>query len=152
MTEMNNYLRIIENLEKEGVDFIIVGGIAVILYGMPRTSEDLDIIINMTNENIKKLRKALSKLFDDEDIKEITYNELKDYAVMRYISPNDDIIDLISNLGEAFNYSNLSYQKIEIENVNFKIATPQQLIKMKSNTYRDKDKMDIMFLKELLRK
>ncbi|NLO19672.1 MAG: nucleotidyl transferase AbiEii/AbiGii toxin family protein, partial [Ignavibacteria bacterium] len=81
MSELSNILKIIEQLEKEQVDFIIIGGMAVILYGMPRTSEDLDILVKMKSENIQKIRNALSNIFSDSEIKEITFNELKNYAV-----------------------------------------------------------------------
>ncbi len=152
MTEINNILRIIDALEKEGVDFIIIGGIAVILYGMPRTSEDLDIIIKMTEENVARIRAALSKIFDDNEIKEITYNDLKSYAVVRYISPENDIVDIISNLGEMYDYDKIDFEVLEIDKVRLKVAAPKSLYFMKSNTYREKDIQDLAFLKELILK
>ena len=152
MTEINNLLSVVEALQKEGVDFIIIGGIAVIIYGMPRVSEDIDIIIKMNEQNIRLIRSALSKLFEDNDIKEITFDELRNYAVLRYISPNNDIIDIISNLGETFKYSNIEYNIIDINGHQFKVATPKALIQMKSTTYREKDELDLLFLKQLIAK
>ena len=152
MSELSNILKIIEQLEKEQVDFIIIGGMAVILYGMPRTSEDLDILVKMKSENIQKIRNALSNIFSDSEIKEITFNELKNYAVIRYISPDNDIIDIVANLGEAFHYENIEFKEMEIEGIKVKVATPKALINMKSSTYREKDKLDLLFLKELIKK
>jgi len=152
MSELNNILKIIEQLEKEQVDFIIIGGMAVILYGMPRTSEDLDILIKMKNDNIQKIRKALANIFSDDEIKEITIDELKNYAVIRYISPENDIVDIVANLGEAFYYENIEFREMELEGIKVKVATPKSLIEMKSNTYREKDKLDLLFLKELLKR
>jgi len=45
MSEISNYLKILNALQNEAVDFIIIDGIAVIFQGMPRASEDLDIVI-----------------------------------------------------------------------------------------------------------
>lgn len=151
MTELNKILHIIKTLQKEQVDFVVVGGIAVILYGMPRTSEDLDIILEMSQKNINLLRSALRKLFNDDDIKEITYEELEEYAVIRYVSPDDDVIDIIAKMGESFDYNSINFQDIDIDGIIFKIATPETLIQMKSDTYREKDTLDILYLKEYLK-
>lgn len=151
MSEVKNILRIAEALLNEGVDFIIVGGIAVILYGMPRVSEDLDIIVKLNQENIEKIKNSLLKIFNDNDIKEISLEEIENYSVIRYVSPNNEILDIIGNLGEMFNFENIEYKLIEIDGNKFKVATPSTLIKMKSNTYREKDSLDLLFLKELMR-
>ncbi|NLO18334.1 MAG: hypothetical protein GX121_00395, partial [Ignavibacteria bacterium] len=78
--------------------------------------------------------------------------ELKNYAVIRYISPDNDIIDIVANLGEAFHYENIEFKEMEIEGIKVKVATPKALINMKSSTYREKDKLDLLFLKELIKK
>ena len=152
MSEISDFYRILEAFQKENVDFIIIGGIAVILHGMPRASEDLDIIIKMETGNISRIRAALRKLFNDDDIKEITFEELHDYSVLRYVSPNDDMIDIISNLGEAFNYENVKYKIMEIEGNRFKVASIKSLIDMKSGTLREKDNLDLLYLNELKKK
>ena len=152
MSEINHIDKIFKAFQNEGVDFIVIGGIAVILYGMPRVSEDLDLVVNMNNENIENIRKALNSLYNDDNIKEITFYELKNYSVLRYISPDDNIINLIANLGEAFDFNNIEFSIMEIEGKKIKIATPKALLTMKSLTFSEKDKLDILFLKELIKK
>jgi len=149
MSEINNIIKIAQSLLNEGVDFIIIGGIAVILHGMPRVSEDLDIIVKLNSDNIQRIRKSLTSLFNDEDIKEITLDEIENYSVLRYISPDNDILDVIGNLGEMYNFDNVEYNYIEINGHSFKVASPKALIQMKTNTYREKDKLDLLFLKQL---
>jgi len=149
MSEINNIFKIAQSLLNEGVDFIIIGGIAVILHGMPRVSEDLDIIVKLNSDNIQRIRKSLLSLFNDKDIKEITLDEIENYSVLRYVSPENDILDIIGNLGEMFNYDNVEFNNIEINGYSFKVATPKALIQMKANTYREKDKLDLLFLKQL---
>jgi predicted nucleotidyltransferase len=152
MSDLNHIFSVLEALVSEGVDFIVIGGIAVILHGMPRVSEDLDLVIKMNPENIKKIRKALNSIFIDDEIREITFSELKSYSIIRYISPDDDVIDLIANLGEAFDFNNIEYLTLEIEGVKVKIATPKALINMKTNTNREKDTLDLLYLRELIKK
>ncbi|MFO7811183.1 MAG: nucleotidyltransferase [Candidatus Delongbacteria bacterium] len=48
-------------LEKHEVKYVVIGGIASILYGVPRTTFDLDILIEATSGNAEKLLKALEE-------------------------------------------------------------------------------------------
>jgi len=43
------------------VKYVVIGGIASILYGVPRTTFDLDILIEATPENAKLLLEALEE-------------------------------------------------------------------------------------------
>ena len=45
--------------QKHEVKYIIIGGIAAILHGVPRATFDLDILIEATQENAKRLLDAL---------------------------------------------------------------------------------------------
>src|SRR5438309_5240068 len=53
---------ILHALKKRDVRFIIVGGLAVILHGVPRTTFDLDILVDMSPENVHELLDALGPL------------------------------------------------------------------------------------------
>ena len=57
-------LRFWEALNKNEVLYLMVGGIATNLHGYQRTTEDIDIWIEDTLENRKKIPKA----FDDRDM------------------------------------------------------------------------------------
>lgn len=41
------FLKVLEALENEGVDYILVGGFAVIIHGMPRLTQDIDILARL---------------------------------------------------------------------------------------------------------
>jgi len=46
-------------LSKAGVEFIIVGGVAAIIHGSARLTQDLDIVYQRTPDNIARLATAL---------------------------------------------------------------------------------------------
>jgi predicted nucleotidyltransferase len=46
-------------LHNRDVKYVVIGGIAAILYGVPRATFDLDILIEATPENAQKLLDAL---------------------------------------------------------------------------------------------
>lgn len=57
---MLNYLEeIFRSLEKNEVKYVVIGGIAAVLHGVPRATFDLDILIEANIENAQKLLDAL---------------------------------------------------------------------------------------------
>ena len=49
----------IESLNSNKVEYILIGGWAVGLYGNPRTTKDIDFLVENSSRNIKRLQKAL---------------------------------------------------------------------------------------------
>jgi len=57
---MLNQLRgVFSSLHKQRAKYLTIGGIAAILHGVPRASFDLNILIEATPENAKRLLRAL---------------------------------------------------------------------------------------------
>lgn len=55
---LNQLQDVFRSLEKHEVKYLIIGGIAAVLYGVPRATFDLDIIIEATPKNAEKLLDA----------------------------------------------------------------------------------------------
>lgn len=139
-------------MDDEGVDYILIGGFAVILHGLPRFTMDMDFFIRMLDQNIQKLRNALYSTFGDSDIEEITFDELAKYPVIRYGTPNGFHIDIMAQLGETATYEDLEYEIMEVQGQNIRVATAETLLKLKEGTIRPEDRSDALFLKELLKR
>ncbi|MBN2093330.1 hypothetical protein JW964_27145 [candidate division KSB1 bacterium] len=56
---LNRYLDVFRSLKKHDVRYLVIGGIASILYGVPRATFDLDILIEATPQNAQNLMNAL---------------------------------------------------------------------------------------------
>lgn len=55
-----NRLRIVfASFHKHDVKYLVIGGIAAVLYGVPRVTFDLDILIEATAENAQRLLDAM---------------------------------------------------------------------------------------------
>lgn len=147
----NIFASLITSLENEGVEYILVGGYAVVLHGSSRFTEDIDVFIKRNEENIERLRRALRSISDDDSIKEITLKEIEDYSVLRYIGDNGLIVDIIGNLGEAFTYENIESERVEYLGREISIATLNSLYKLKANTYREIDQEDLLFIQGKLK-
>lgn len=59
MEEKKVFLKMITVLENLKIPYMITGSVASILYGKPRLTNDIDIIIALKREAVLKLRKSL---------------------------------------------------------------------------------------------
>lgn len=137
----------------EGVSYVLIGGWAVIIHGFPRLTNDIDFLIDDAEENVGKIKNALGKIFNDKSIDEIRLTDVTDYSVIRYISPDGVTIDLMAKIGEVADYKSVTGHIVtfEILGNDIPVLDVETLIELK-DTIRDKDKMDLAFLKEKLKK
>ena len=149
--QFQTFISVFRALNKFNVEYILIGGVAVILHGLERLTRDLDIFIKPTSGNIANLKGALSSVFDDPYIEDIHFKELEHYSVIRYGAPDGFYIDIMAKVGEVFSFDDLEYETIEYETTKIKIATPATLYKLKKDTIRHQDKVDASFLKELIK-
>lgn len=148
----NKFIELMALLSKNSVDYIIIGGMAINLHGFSRNTEDIDIFINPTEKNIERLRESLLNVFKDNDINEITIEELRKYPIIRYGSEYGFSIDIITQIGEKFLFKDLGYIVKTIDGVEIKYADLETLYKLKEKTYREIDQLDLKFIKTKLNK
>ena len=72
-------LHVVELLEREHVEYALIGGYALALQGIVRLTEDIDILVEPTAENARRWVRALSSL-PDGAAKELERGRLKDQA------------------------------------------------------------------------
>jgi len=146
------FLQCIQAFNDENVEYVLIGGYAILMYGMPRITQDIDFFINPEMKNIEKLKRALKKVFNDPDIDEISLDMVNEYRIIRYGTPDGFYIDIIAMLGSSFSYDDVKYIIKEFDGHNVRVADIETLYNMKKDTVRPVDKMDAMFLRELLEK
>ena len=133
--------RVLAALEKERVRYIVFGGVAINLHGLARATEDLDVFIAPSEENVERLKSALRAVFDDPSIDEITSADLLgEYPAVQYVPPEGTFhVDILTRLGEAFHFEDLQSERVELDGMAVSVATPQTLYRMKKGTVRPKD-------------
>ncbi len=84
MRNMNEILELVCTfLNEEKVAYVVVGGLAVLFYGVPRTTMDIDIIIEMDMPKVKRFVELLKEndfFADVDDVK--TAFEEKSHAMI----------------------------------------------------------------------
>jgi hypothetical protein len=139
-------------LNAEGVAYVLFGGQAVNLHGILRFTDDIDLFVSPTAENVERLRRALRRLWADPAIDEIRSEDLSgDYAVVRYGTPDEFYIDFVGRLGEAFAFTDVEAMWVERGGVRVCLATPRTLYRMKKDTVRPLDRADAADLKAKFR-
>ena len=139
-------------LDEHGVEYVVVGALAINLLGLPRATVDADLFVRPTEENVERLRRAMRAVWDDPELETLSADELAgEYAVVRYGLPEGSevqYVDLIGHLGEAFHFKDLRTQVVEVAGVPIRVATPATLIQMKRDTLRPQDQVDAARLRE----
>lgn len=148
--EIEELSRILASFEREGLEYVLVGGAALNLHGIIRATEDVDVFIRPTPENVERLRRALRAVFDDPSIEEISAEDLcGDYPAVRYYPPHGDLfLDILTRLGEFASYDDLEAMEVDFNGVRVRIASPQTLYWLKSGTVRAIDRADAEMLRE----
>lgn len=155
----NKFFELLYNLNKYRVRYCLVGGWALILHGMFRTTRDIDLFVENSEENVENLFKALEETFQEKILSPgESVQSLLTYSVIRYGTPQDFYIDMIFKIGEEINWShinqNIDYVELEIEGtetITVPVANIDILIKMKegASLFREQDKLDLVFLKKI---
>jgi nucleotidyltransferase AbiEii toxin of type IV toxin-antitoxin system len=93
-------------LDREGVELVIIGSMAMAAQGLPRATHDLDLFVSPRAENIEALKRALRGLFDDPTVDQIDAGEMAGpYPAVEYTPPHAHYsLDLLTRLGEAFSW------------------------------------------------
>jgi hypothetical protein len=136
--------RILAAFEEEGVRYLVFGGAAMNLHGLPRFTEDLDVFIEPTRENVEAVKRALRKVYDDPNIDEISADDLVgEYPAVQYVPPEGDFhVDILTRLGEAFRFDDLEPDETTLDGVRVRLVSPRTLFRMKKDTIRPKDRLD----------
>ena len=149
MIDLDRLLALIRALNREGVEYAVIGAVALGLHGLARATEDLDLFVRPSPDNVAGLKRALSAVWPDPDIETIDARQLAgEYPVVRYGSPDGAFtLDILSRLGERFEYDDVETGMVELEGEPVRVATPRTLYEMKRDTVRALDRADAAALR-----
>lgn len=146
---VSDLVSLCRELNEHGARYIVVGGMAVIQWGFTRATEDVDLLVEISQENQKKVIEALRSL-PDKAVNDIRPTDLEEYQVIRIA--DEYIVDLMSAAcGISYDQAIDSVIVVMIDGVKIPFASPELLWRMKQ-TMQEKDNLDLTFLRELLKK
>jgi hypothetical protein len=131
-------------LQRNDVRYVVIGGIAAVLHGVPRATFDLDILIEATPDNARRLLQALleaglgtASLTDAEDV---LANEITVFRDRVRIDVQTRTPGL--NFADAWQHR----ETMRYEGQDFAVACRSDLIASKRAAGRDVDLADVRLL------
>ena len=149
--DRDEVIRVLKAFEAAGLEYVLIGATAMGFHGLVRATEDLDVFIRATAENVERLRAALRETYDgDPHIDEISAADLLgDYPAVRYYPPTGDLyFDVLTRLGESASFESVEAETKEIQGTKVRVATPLALYRLKKGTVRVQDHLDAALLRE----
>lgn len=136
-----DFLDFLELLDKNKVEYLLVGGYAVILHGYIRSTGDLDLWLNKTSENYKKLE----QVYSDFGAPIFPYEEfLNDKFDVWSIGIEPTKIEILTHVdGLEFKESFKNCNWFEIDKIKVPYIYFDDLIKNKLASGRHKDLADV---------
>ena len=143
--ELEDLLTVCRALNREGARYILIGGFAVILHGLVRTTKDIDLLVDASEENVRRVKRALADLPDDAAAL-VEDGDVKEYGVVRVA--DEVVVDLLASAcGVGYEEAvALGVDRKRIEDVDLPVASKPLLIRLKE-TVRESDASDVRFLR-----
>lgn len=146
---IKEHLKLYKCLNANKVRYLVIGGIASIIYGIPRITLDVDIFVEPTLSNAIRLLAALKEAgFGTASLttpKKILNNEINifdDYIRL-------DVITRPKGLEFKKTWKRRVVKRVNSININF--ASLADIIKSKVKSARSIDKEDVKILKKILK-
>ena len=149
--DRDEIMRVLRAFQTAGLEYVLIGATAMGFHGLVRTTQDIDLFIRATAENIERLRSALRAVYQgDPSISEISSEDLLgDYPAVRYYPPSGDLyLDVLTRLGEVASFETIESVIKDIDGTQVSVATPSALYKLKKGTVRLQDQADAAALRE----
>jgi hypothetical protein len=157
-----NVRQIFAALNDASVDYVVVGGMAVILHGYLRATADLDLVIGLSPANCKRAMAALASIgfqsrlpvaIDDfaDPRKREEWIEQRNMLVFQLWDPNNPMRSLDIFVKEPIAFHSLlgDAASKDIDGMVVRVASIEHLIEMKQAAGRARDLDDIAKLQQI---
>ena len=142
--------RITARLEEEGVDYALCGGLAMAVYAMPRSTLDIDVMIE--SNSLTRVKQAMHDLGYTLSARPMEFHggavEIHRLCKVGSETGEDMVLDLIlvtSATREAW----LSRQSVDWQEGRLHVVSPRGLIQLKSFRSSGQDRDDIDYLRSI---
>lgn len=143
--------RLLARLAEAGVHFVLVGGLAVALNGYVRLTEDVDILVEPSGANVRRLLDCLAD-FGEGFARELNPGDFSDEeGAVRIVEETEQCqIDIFTRMA-GHRYVDIVADAVRCSVGARKIlhASRAALIRLKSASVREKDRLDVAALRRL---
>lgn len=146
---VSQFEKLLVALATSRVDFAVVGGLAVIFNGYPRLTLDADILVQAAPDNLRRLLDCLANWGEGwaRELKPEDFNF--EQGAIRVIEDFD--LDIFTRMsGKSLDDFRPRLRYLEAGGVRVPYLSPVDLIFLKQDSWRDKDKLDVQAMREIV--
>ncbi len=148
---------VIESFEKSKLKYAVVGGYAMALHGLVRATMDVDFVISLKLGDFELAEKALAQVglqsrlpIRAQDVIKMRQEYIKNrnlvaWSFVDYKNPSRQVDLVITK-----DLKDLKVQKVSVSGKKVSVASLEDLVKMKTESGRPQDLVDIRNIKEKL--
>jgi hypothetical protein len=136
-------------LASSGVDFAVVGGVAISLNGFVRATDDVDILVGKSADNLRKLLDCLAE-WGQGFARELKVEDFTDAPGAIRIMENFDLDIFLQMREKALDDFRPNLRFFESGTVRIAYLSPADLIFLKDGSGREKDQLDVSAMKKIL--
>ncbi|MCP4589721.1 MAG: hypothetical protein GY842_03160 [bacterium] len=130
-------------LNESAAKYVLIGGFAVIAHGSGRTTKDIDLLIDTSEDNIRRVKSAL-KVLPDNAAAEMEDGDVEKYRVVRVA--DEVVVDLLAEAcGVDYEAAVQEIETIDMGGAAVPVASKGTLIRTKQ-TIRPSDQLDCAYL------
>ncbi|MGC1480888.1 MAG: nucleotidyltransferase [Chthoniobacterales bacterium] len=147
-----SFEKLLVRLAEGEVRFVVVGGVAVTIQGYVRMTEDVDLLIDPDENNVRRLLEILSG-FGEGFARELSVSDFTDEeGAIRIVEETEYLqVDLFTRMsGRRYGDVTQDVAWYEIGGNKIAVASKASLIGWKEDSSREKDRLDARALRELI--
>jgi predicted nucleotidyltransferase len=136
----------LNSLNKNNVEYLLLGGWAVGMYGQPRATGDMDVLVAIDDANVDRLYKALYE-FGAPTVDKSHFKEIGRIFRMGRPPMRIEIINQASGIDIKDCYARRKI--VNVDGIAISMISREDLIKNKKAAGREKDLADVENLEEM---
>jgi hypothetical protein len=156
------YEEVFRKLAEKRIRYAVAGGIALVLHGIVRMTADLDLILDMTEDNLKKYVSCMNELgfrpkapVQSEDFVRAENREQwkrdKSMKVFTFVNPQHQIQQIDVFIEEYIPYAEVQEEcvRVQARDISIPVVSIRHLKFLKNISGRAQDIADIAMLEDL---
>ncbi len=159
---MNPYGRIFQSLNEASVNYIVVGGVAMNLLGYPRFTGDIDVLLALDSDNLRRMSGLMESMGYEQRVpvslqelgdekKALKLMKEKNMIAFTFHSPQEPQFGIDVIVGESLHFDRYHKHRVLVGlwGIEIPVVSIDDLIDMKRAANREKDAQDVAALLEL---
>jgi len=156
------YEELFRQLNKKRIDYVVVGGVALVMHGVVRFTADLDLMLHLEEKNLRRFVDLMGEMgykpripvraegLVDVDQRE-QWVEEKNMLVFSFYHPREAVSLVDVFIQELLPFEEIKAHAVEMKlgNLSVPVISIEDMIIMKKQSDRPQDAEDIKALKRL---